>query len=72
MREVTLTKLVFGFCDWAVPDRWGEEFPHATRAFYRLSGLGEGYDGNYCRHHAVEAVLAVLNEERREWGAWNE
>lgn len=55
-REPSVTKVSATDCGWALVGKYGEQYPHGTRAYWRVSGAGELLDGNYCRRHAREAV----------------
>lgn len=56
MTEPTVTTITEGTCDWALVDRYGELYPHGTKATHRVAGAGEMYDGDYCARHARKAV----------------
>jgi hypothetical protein len=54
--EPLTTKISEGTCDWALEDKYGELYPHGVLARRRVSGAGEGLDGDYCARHAKMAV----------------
>lgn len=55
-QEPSVTRVGVSECDWALVDRNGQQSPHGTRGYWRVSGAGELLDGVYCRRHAFEAV----------------
>jgi hypothetical protein len=49
---ITVTKIARTGCQWMFADKYGNSYLHGIAAYWRVSGAGWFYDGDYCRRHA--------------------